>query len=443
MKKKRRLNWQKIFSFVSLIFILVCVFWYGGRLLYFYQDSKKVISEEASTLAGVIKSNNYNQEDFKLINKSYYFYGDTADNYVSYSNLVWRIVKVNEDGSMVLVSENILSSLPFGEESTYEESGVIQWLNQSDENDTLGLEDKLNQKDIYLTTSQVCVDKVGNVQNVSCDDVYDKLKLGLLSIQDYLNTGGTESFINNNRSTYLANKNEDDEIWYITEEGKLDVISGEEFLGIKPVITLSANVVLKGGAGSSDDPYRFEETTGVFASYVKLGNDLWRVYENTDTVLKLVLQDKISEQEEVLESTYSKNNYYHNDTVSSSLAYYLNKNYLNSLAYKDVIIENSYVNGYYGSDNDFNYQDIIENVIDTKVTVPSIGDVILNDELGNYFTNTGLSKESSLIYVMKGKGIVSTKSVSAEANVIPCISIMKDKIIAGTGTSVDPYRLEA
>ena len=43
---KRKLNWQKIFSFISFVFILTCFFWYGGRAIYFYLDSKKVVENE-------------------------------------------------------------------------------------------------------------------------------------------------------------------------------------------------------------------------------------------------------------------------------------------------------------------------------------------------------------------------------------------------------------
>ncbi|MCI6265772.1 MAG: hypothetical protein MR598_02870 [Erysipelotrichaceae bacterium] len=62
MKKKRKINVQKIFSFASFIFIIVCILWYGGRFIYFYQSSKKAITEEANTIARTLKTQNHDQE---------------------------------------------------------------------------------------------------------------------------------------------------------------------------------------------------------------------------------------------------------------------------------------------------------------------------------------------------------------------------------------------
>ena len=139
-KKKRRINLQKIFSFISFIFILVCIFWYGGRLIYFYQDSKKIITEESNLFARVVKSNNQDKETFKLVGKTYYFYGNTENNYVKYSNMLWRIMRINEDNTVVLVSDSIVATLPFGEEeNTYIESSIIRWLNLEDEEDKINV----------------------------------------------------------------------------------------------------------------------------------------------------------------------------------------------------------------------------------------------------------------------------------------------------------------
>ena len=58
-KKKRKINKQKVFSFISLIFIIICVLWYGGRLIYFYLDSKKTNEKEANIFAKILlKQNN-------------------------------------------------------------------------------------------------------------------------------------------------------------------------------------------------------------------------------------------------------------------------------------------------------------------------------------------------------------------------------------------------
>lgn len=449
MKTRRKINIQKMFCFGSFIFILVCILWYGGRFIYFYTESEKTITEEATVFARTVKAQNHDKDTFKQIGKDYYFYGDVSNNYVSYSNLMWRIVRVNSDNSIVLVTDSVIGTLAYGSSETeYQDSILLSWLNENEGNTTSGVFEKiLNEKETYLINTSTCIDAVDDIENVTCNDVYDDSYLGLLSIQDYLYTGGNKGFINNERYSYLANKNKDNEVWYVNNEGKLDVSSGEDILGMKATITLSPTLELKSGTGTFDDPYRFEEATGLIGSYVKLDNDIWRIYEENDGVVKLILQDMIAGDDEENDSdklkySYSKKNYYHNDTTYGSLAYYLNHTYYNRLSYKDLILENTYVNGFYGSDTDYQYGDIEEKTIETKVSLPSIGDILLNDTLDGYFTNTGVSEASSLVYVRKDTGLVTSKNVTMEAYVVPCISIQKDNLTVGSGSSDDPYRTE-
>ena len=468
-KKRRKINYQKIFCFISFIFIMICIIWYGGRLIYFYADSQKTITDESNTFARMIKTQNHDNEFFKQVNQDYYFYGNATNNYVTYSNLTWRIIKVNKDNTILLITDNVIGTLAYGKTTDdYSDSNILHWLNQTNEISSSGIMEKfLNEKEKYLVKTSTCIDVIDNIEKITCKKKSQDNYLGLVSLQDYIYTGGNKGFISNGKYSYLANKNKDNDIWYINEEGKLDVSSGEDILGIKATITLSPTLELKAGTGTQNDPYLIEDNTSLLGSYVKLGEDNWRIYEEQDGILKLILQDTILADEKTLSHqkkqsstpnttdsssndnnsnklkyAYSKNSYYHNDTIYGSLAYYLNHTYYNSLSYKNLILENHYANGFYGNDNDFNYQDIVKNTIETKVALPSIHDILLNDALDNYFTDTGMSKESSLVYLRKENGVVSSKNVSTEAYVIPCISISKEILNIGSGSLGDPYRTE-
>ena len=223
-KKRRRINFQKIFSFASFVFILVCIFWYGGRVIYFYNDSKKIITEESKTFARIIKTNNNGKDTFKLVDKTYYFTGMADSNYIEYSNMLWRIIKINSDNTVVVVSDSTVGTLPFGDDkSTYTDSFVLKWLNNTVSEEVYHLENKLNQKDKFLIKNKVCVDVIDSVENIDCNTKNEDYYLGLLSVQDYINSGGNGGFINNGKYSYLANQNTDNLIWYLNQDGKLDV----------------------------------------------------------------------------------------------------------------------------------------------------------------------------------------------------------------------------
>ena len=187
-KKKRKINKQKVFSFISLIFIIICVLWYGGRLIYFYLDSKKTNEKEANIFAKILlKQNN---EELKQVKEDYYFNGKVKDNYVMYSNILWRIIKINKDNTITLISENVMGTLNNGTDE-YQKSNVITWLNKEKDKDYSGVMEKvLSNKDSFLVKSNICTDTINNVNKITCNKTNNTYDIGLLSIEDYLYTGG-------------------------------------------------------------------------------------------------------------------------------------------------------------------------------------------------------------------------------------------------------------
>ena len=443
--RSRKINPQKVFCFISFIFILTCCLWYGGRFTYFYlkshKSTKDSVVESNGTLASGLK------KDVKSLKKdgsTYYFYQDVSNNYLIYSNMLWRIVKINKDDSIMLVSNDVVTSLAYGtDESDYKDDVILKWLNKDSSNQYSGvLESKLNDVSKYLVKTSVCTDNVTDVEKFHCDKVVDDYYLGLLTVEDYVKTGAKKSFINHNSVFYLANQNKDHEIWYLKEDGSLNESGGDDILGIRPTITLSPTTQIVSGTGSEKDPYKIEKDTSYFGSYVKLDNDMWRVYDFDDTTVKLVLVDNIKDDTGSLTYAYSTTTYRHNDTIRGSLAYYLNHTYLNSLSYKNIILDGYYYNGYYGEDNSFDLKELYEGKIDTKVGVINLGDVIFNYQSNGYFTSTGIEKGSKSVYVLQSDGTVLVKKVNASANVVPCITIKTSNLTKGSGSSDDPYRME-
>ena len=433
--KRRKINIQKIFCFLSFIFLLTCIIWYGGRTIYFHHQSEKNNSSEITTLISKI-----NKKELKEINKDNYFQGKSKNNYLTYSNLTWRIMKITEDDEIVLILDSPIVTLANGENLEYKESYINMWLNKTEEDNIGILENNLNNINLINTTT--CLDQIDDIEKNTCKEIISDYKLALPSLTDYINTGATNSFINNGYNIYLSNTNSEDEIWYITDKGKLNTSDGTDILGIKPIITLPSNTPLIKGTGTSKDPYIIEETNSYFASYVKLDNDIWRIYNVDEDNVKLVLNDYLKEDNKEFTYNYSQNNYYHNDTTPNTIAYYLNHDYLDTLSYKDKINTDYYPNYYYSYNNDYDYKEILKNKIDTKVSVPSITDPILNNELEGYFTNTGTNKTSSYVYTINKNSTIEEISTTKEAKILPCISIKKELLKKGTGSQSEPYEME-
>lgn len=436
--KKRKISFQKIFNLVSFVFILTCCIFYGSRFIKLYLENQEKVVIETNTLGKELKVNN--QDKLKNINNTLYFNGNVETNYVTYSGILWRVIKIEENNVITLVSNNSLTSLAFGENTEYTNSYVNTWLNRSDKNNSGILEKNLNSMITYLKNADLCADKIDNVNDYSCENINNDYFITTLSIEDYINTGADNGFINTKESFYLSNQASDNNVWYINSDGKINKTGGTDIMGVKPVIKLKENLELISGTGSKDDPYVIEKVLGLFGSYVKLGEDIWRVIDVKDNNLKLVYNDYLHDGSDIISYKYSNYSSYHDDSKYNTLAYYLKNTFLNKLSYKDIIIETDYANGYYGKENNFDYSETLNTTIKTKVALVSIGDIILNHDLHNYFTLTSSSTKKNFVYTIQNDSIPYSKIISSTAHVVPVITINKDAL-EGTGSKNDPLRL--
>lgn len=436
----KKLSFQKIFCFISFLFILSCCIFFGTRFIKLYLANRKEEIIEKNSLVKVLKENNQENEDFKSVNGENYFTNKTESNYLLFSNILWRIIKINDDNSLTAISNNAITSLAYGKELSTKESHIFNWLNKTDKDYSGILENALNIE--YLQKTISCNDILDELSNNPCKDSNEENYYSLLSVIDYLNIGSKDSYLANNEYFYLNNQNSENKIWYIDDEGNGKLSSGNDIIGIRPVITIKANIDYVSGDGTKDDPYIIEKENNLFGSYVKLDNDIWRIYEVKDNEIKLMLNDYLKVNDSNLKYKYSSNSSYHNDTVSGSIAYYLNNNYLNTLSYKDIIKETKWSNGYYNSSSNYDYTNALKNEVDTKIALMSIGNIYLNPELNNYYTMTGSADKASSVYVINENKKISTRQITSEMNIVPTISIDKDKLTKGNGTIDSPLEME-
>ena len=139
------------------------------------------------------------------------------------------------------------------------------------------------------------------------------------------------------------------------------------------------------------------------------------------------------------------NKYYNvsfNPNLSTSIAYYLNNKYYNSLTYKDKLVDCDYYVGELTTDYDYNlkeyinnydYQNIYKNKVTTKVGLLSIVDINLNNNLDNYFL---LNKVDGIVKSVNNKNSNTTNKLR------PTICIDRNTKLKGNGTKEKPFSLE-
>ena len=191
---------EKKFRIFSIILILECFLIYGIRFGYYYfkfnnkKESKPVVKE---LLINKIINKTVTTGDGLYKNKDDLVYrGYNVNNYLKYSNLMWRIVKVNKDNSITLVLDNKITDLPFDSDKEIIESSIYKYLNISDDNTGI-FESKLSDRNKYLVPNNVCLDTILNINNITCYRKDDTTYVGLLTVADFINSKNEKSYLSN------------------------------------------------------------------------------------------------------------------------------------------------------------------------------------------------------------------------------------------------------
>ena len=213
---------------------------------------------------------------------TYYFRGNVSNNYFSFANKMWRIVRINGDNSVRLIlDENVEVLTIFSEQkSDLLDTKIYQTLNE-------WFDANLYNYENYIYNNKYCYDynlstdektftsynrtSVAKLPSFNCESNPYSLKIGLLSIDEAIYAG---LLINaENKSNYLYNENIKDwwllspaifdkEKFYpfiVKSDGSINTdINSKIAKTLRPVINISPYVSITGD-GTKDNPYKLSD----------------------------------------------------------------------------------------------------------------------------------------------------------------------------------------
>lgn len=433
--KKRRLKKDKLARFIfclcSLIFFLFCVFFYGFRLIKYYKiyNPKSESGESVDLLATRVTKDAsvvYEGDGLYRINGIYLFKGEIENNYIFYSNMLWRIVKINADNSVEIVLDEPINNLMWNQTVTeYTSSDVHKYLND--------VFLKTLNKDL-LVQSVICTDLVTDINKITCNSTNKDSFVKLLSVTDYLNTKVKKTFVNTTLDSLWLSDRSKTKVWYASG-ANISSYSPEESYLIKPVVTLKMQTTVVSGKGTKDEPYTIEKDKQELnpGSYVTLADDTYIVYETGKDTVKMVLDGLYNSGSTKYRFDRTSNIF--NTTRTGSLGNYLNTTIYNSLSYKNLLVETDWYTGTYKN----SYKNIYENKVKAKVGLYNVADLKFGlTEVESYLLTPA---ETGMVYTL-GRKMGPTRITSTEA-IRPAIAIKTSKIKSGNGTRKSPYELEA
>lgn len=349
MKKKNSFLFT-LFCIILIVLATLLVF----NLFRIYNKTKNInlLSEYIIKNNEITNKNGLNKE-----NSSYIFKGETDNNYILYNNLLWRIVKINNDSSITLILDDYVNMLP------------KNLINSFFEN----LTNNLNTD--YLTKNKVCIDEM-NDNEITCNKINNNSYISLLSAYDYLNSFYEEqTFITKDKEIMWLYNNDNH-----TNGDSISKSNENNFYEIRPVITIKANTTYKTGNGNKDNPYKIDDESFGLGSIVKINNETYVVYDFIDDIKLMSLNtiDKLN-KEKVLD--------------------YLNNELYEKLNYNNILNNLNIYTGTYNNKKD----DLYKEKEIKKIGIPNILDIKINNDITNYYlpnkiNNFDLIYDNPIIY---------------------------------------------
>ena len=251
---------------------------------------------------------------------TYYFRGNVDNNWVSFAGKLWRIVRVNEDGTVRLIMQdgiNDNTTYKFNTEAVplekmyYSNSDTAKttlnsWYTANITNEGYNYyvakgnyyceQAKVAWTNSYITGNSANMQLYSSYNpNYQCSDDYYghgliNSNIGLISYDEVLMAGG---YYNTSSNLYLKNNqnywtistagyqnvqdNERFNIWRVRNNGILEPeFPSSNYNTLRPVINIKANVKVIDGTGTQTDPYIIGTT---------------RVYESNESVIASLSND--------------------------------------------------------------------------------------------------------------------------------------------------------
>lgn len=451
VKKKRKIKKQLVFNCISILIISIFATYYIGRFIYYKIENDKPVTYSDILAERIIEQiDKYEVEpSLVLTNNIYRFIGDADDNYVTFMGFIWRIIRINEDQSITMVSEDSIISLALGDVDSFNDSQINKWLNSIDNETYTGIfYNMISDGQEYLTSTKTCQDTFNNIETIGCYESNSDYTISLLSIKDYAEAGGASSYLNNGSYYWTTNKNKDNQFWYISDDGKTGVNDTNSKYGVRPVITLKAGVKLLNGTGTSDDPYVIKEHTletlndAYIGQYITLNDSLWRIVSKNDKAIKIVSEEYITDEDgNYYETIYSEVNNLSTLTDKTSLMYYLNNTYYNNFKEKELLVKGNFYNGTYDNNGQYDYITTYSNSVKSYVGLLSLAEPFVYD-LGNIFTISRNVDNELSIFIINEDKLLFEDAIYNSHYVRPAVYVTKDAtIIGGNGTYLSPYTI--
>ena len=413
-----------------------------------------------------------------------YIKGNPNNNYIWYSGFLWRIMGINADGTVRMITDENVTAIPWGESVTaenWDDSYAKDWLNNY-------FYPRLKGNNIIKettwcseTTTSSSSARTTCTNNLSTETA----KVGLLTLDEYNLAGGNSSYLNIGQRQWTMTPYNSSRAWPVNEYGDAYRNVMSNAYGLRAVINVNSGITITGGNGtlgatwsSEAGPYVLNEDKNVEVTgklnekatsgeYVLFAGRKYRVVDkDSNGNTKLILDGYYEEDENIFEMKYNETST-NEFSVTTGIGQKLNGDVLNWLVQEsDTTNRNKLVSNYTWYQNNFNYGDnytvSLNEENPTRSIQATVGLIRVGEMLSSqsssiltkgYTTTSSYNNAyrywtmtpsiiSSDAWSVNGNGSASSNGVSPASGLRAVIVVNSDvTITAGNGTWSNPYHI--
>lgn len=378
----------------------------------------------------------------KETDKTNYYKGNDNNNYIKLDGILFKIVGLNEDGSVKVTSSEPLAFVDY--------NSVDTWLNDY-------FYDKLsdNVKKYIKTDSEWCNEVISNTDNYTKCNKYGKKKaVGLLSVADINNSKDKDG--NSNLGTWqyswLGNSKKSKLLKSGSNSMKIQEENKNTLTGIRPTINLKTNLEISSGSGEASSPYLLKGrkkslkagekiSEAMTGEYILYSGYTWRVIgKESNGTTKIVMNESLEMDYQVITTIFDKKNSYYNPTQKTNVGYKI-ANDVNSYINVNLFDKKSINVNLYKKYINYSEKTKVKQY-KTKIEEVSLFDLYSPSTVSNHWfresTSNGLAYMNSPLTDVSEEKIIngSTGLIKLTANLNKNVSVKK-----GNGLITNPYNL--
>ena len=459
-KKKERVpvsTGEKILQIINLVAIVVVL----GILTYraysykaYFDGLLDAQAPAESTLATALKEKaEGNLSVFKDENGDYYYIDDPDNNYVIYSGKLFRVIRVLKSDIVKMVVEETVGISALNRSESFDQSALNRWLNSDSESpeNTGVFEKSLRDPHAFLASGTFCIDRIDDANHIACTINSPEVEITMLTLEDYLSTGGAKGFLNNGQEYWLASNTNDYPYWYVNHDGNLSVSDYDtQLIGVRPVVFINFNVLVESGAGTKKDPFvlkgdilnptKVSELSG--GKYVTYSDKLWRVIQiDENGAAEVILQDYVrnSDGREVSVSYGTASSY----NSSSGAGGYLNSTFLQTLdRYEDFLEVHKWYYGGIKQADGFDFKGNFDYSTECYVGIPNTA-TMYKGGFNGIFLSSYDAHNTDTVYVFDENGNLYADFDWRSYKLRPTVALKGEiAITGGAGTADNPYTVD-